>query len=74
MGKHEPIPSRERVARRRAALRAQGLAPRQFWLPDLRRPDLASQAAMQSARVAISDHAAADQAFVDAVTDWDSLI
>jgi hypothetical protein len=38
MGTHERISSRERVAKRRAAMRAQGLRPKQIWVPDLRDP------------------------------------
>lgn len=38
MGKHETLTGAQRVAKRRAALRAQGLRPRQFWLPDTRDP------------------------------------
>lgn len=34
MGFEKPLTGAERVARRRAALRAQGLRPRTFWLPD----------------------------------------
>ena len=40
MGKHERISSRERVAKRRAAMRAQGLRPKQIWVPDLRDPEV----------------------------------
>jgi hypothetical protein len=40
MGKHDNLTGAERVARRRAALRAQGLRPKQFWLPDLRDPEV----------------------------------
>ncbi len=36
MGAHENLTGAQRVAKRRAALRAQGLRPRQIWLPDLR--------------------------------------
>lgn len=38
MGRHENLSGAQRVARRRARLRAQGLRPKQFWLPDLRDP------------------------------------
>lgn len=34
MGFEKPLTGAERVAKRRAALRAQGLRPRTFWLPD----------------------------------------
>jgi Protein of unknown function (DUF3018) len=36
MGIHENLTGAERVAKRRAVLRANGLRPRQIWLPDLR--------------------------------------
>jgi hypothetical protein len=38
MGVREKMTGAERVAKRRAALRANGLRPRQIWLPDLRDP------------------------------------
>ena len=38
MGKHENLTGAQRVAKRRAALRAQGLRLKQFWVPDLRDP------------------------------------
>jgi Protein of unknown function (DUF3018) len=38
MGVHEKMTGAERVAKRRAALQANGLRPRQIWLPDLRNP------------------------------------
>ncbi len=34
MNVQRPLTGAERVARRRAALRAQGLRPRTFWVPD----------------------------------------
>ncbi len=40
MAKPERISSRDRVARRRAAMRAQGLRPKQIWVPDLRDPEV----------------------------------
>jgi Protein of unknown function (DUF3018) len=36
MGKHEVFTGAQRVAKRREALRALGMRPKQFWLPDLR--------------------------------------
>jgi hypothetical protein len=38
MGQHEVFTGAQRVARRRATLRAQGLRPKQFWVPDVRDP------------------------------------
>lgn len=44
MGYEKPKSGAERVAKRRAALRAQGLRPRTFWLPDTRTPEFREQA------------------------------
>ena len=41
--------SAQRVARRRAALRAQGLRPIQIWVPDTRAPGFAEECARQAA-------------------------
>ena len=58
----------ERVRGYRARLRAQGLRPVQIWVPDVRAPGFAAEAHRQSAAVAASEHAADDQAFIDAVS------
>ena len=47
MNAHQPLTNRDRVARRRATLRAQGLRPRQFWLPDLGDPAVATELARE---------------------------
>ena len=60
----------ERVHRYRAGLRAAGLRPIQIWVPDVRSRAFASKAHRQSLAVANSSHAAEDQAFIDAITDW----
>lgn len=52
-------------------MRAQGLRPVQLWVPDKRAPEFADQAHRQSEAVAASEHAAADQAFIDEVS-WDA--
>lgn len=49
MNMHRPLTSAERVARRRAALRAQGLRPRTYWLPDTSTPEFAEKAARATA-------------------------
>lgn len=59
---------RDRVSNHRARLRAQGMRPIQIWVPDVRSPGFAAEAHRQSAAVASSDRAAADQAFIDAVS------
>jgi hypothetical protein len=51
-------------------LRQQGLRPIQIWVPDVRSPAFRSEAHRQSAAVAASAHAFDDQAFIDAVSDW----
>jgi hypothetical protein len=64
-------PSRVKVREHRERLRAQGLRPIQIWVPDVRAPSFRSEAHRQSLAVAASAHAAGDQAFIDAVSDWD---
>ena len=41
--------SAQRVAKRRSALRAQGLRPVQIWVPDTRAPGFAEECARQAA-------------------------
>jgi len=60
----------ERVQKYRAGLRAAGLRPIQIWVPDVRSRAFASKAHRQSLAVASSSHAAEDQAFIDAISDW----
>ena len=65
----KPKSSRDKVRAHRARLRKQGLRPIQIWVPDVRSPDFAAQAHRQSLAVAESDHAAMDQAFIDAISE-----
>jgi hypothetical protein len=60
----------ERVQKYRAGLRAAGLRPIQIWVPDVRSRAFAAKAHRQSLAVANSTHAAEDQAFIDAISDW----
>jgi hypothetical protein len=62
--------SREKVRQHRERLRAQGLRPVQFWVPDIRTDAFQAEARRQALAVAASDEEPADQAFVDAVSDW----
>jgi hypothetical protein len=73
MNKPGPVPGRERVAKRRAALRAQGLRLKQFWVPDVHSPEFKEQARLESLAVANSPTEAEDQAFVDSISCWDDL-
>jgi len=69
VGATRPKPSRDKVRKHRARLRRQGLRPIQIWVPDVRAPGFQAKAHRQSLAVARSPHAAADQAFIDAVSD-----
>lgn len=66
----KPKSSREKVREHRARLRAQGLRPIQLWVPDVRSTAFAAEARRQSHLVAASAYADDDQAFVDALSDW----
>ena len=44
-----PATTAQRVAKRRDALRAQGLRPIQIWVPDTRAPGFAEECARQAA-------------------------
>jgi hypothetical protein len=66
----KPKPSRVKVQEHRKRLRSQGLRPIQIWVPDVRAPSFRSEAHRQSLAVATNAHAADDQAFIDAVSDW----
>jgi surfactin synthase thioesterase subunit len=65
-------PSRLKVQEHRRRLRSQGLRPIQIWVPDVRAPSFQSEAHRQSLAVSTSAHARDDQAFIDAVSDWDA--
>ena len=64
-------PTKVKVQEHRDRLRAQGLRPIQIWVPDVRASSFRSEAHRQSLAVAASAHAPEDQAFIDAVSDWD---
>ncbi|MCY3805611.1 MAG: DUF3018 family protein [bacterium] len=63
----EHASSAERVRRYRRRMKEQGMRPVQLWVTDTRTPAFAAEAHWQSAAVAAGDHAADDQAFVDAL-------
>lgn len=62
---------RMKVQRHRDALREQGLRPIQIWVPDIDARSFRAAAHRQSLAVANSADEAADQAFIDAISDWD---
>lgn len=61
--------SRDRVRAHRARLRAQGLRPVQFWLPDVNSPEFAERARRECEIANRSPHAAEDLAWVDSFAD-----
>lgn len=72
MGKHETLTGAQRVARRRAALRAQGLRLRQFWVPDLRDPKVRAEIAQGIAAINASKEEAEHLAWLD--TNYDEVM
>ena len=62
--------SRDKVRKHRERLRAAGLRPVQFWLPDVNSPEFIAEARRQSRLVAKSPGEADDQAFIDSVSVW----
>lgn len=67
MGKHETLTGAQRVAKRRAALRAQGLRPRQFWVPDLRDPKVRAKIERSVAAINRSLTESDDMDFIEAI-------
>ena len=68
-----PTPIRQRVQKRREALRAAGLRPLQIWVPDTRRRGFQEECCRQARVVAVADAADRDlQNFMDsALADID---
>ena len=65
-----PATTAQRVEKRRAALRAQGLRPIQIWVPDTRAPGFAEECARQAAVVDAANREDAElMAFADAALD-----
>ena len=62
---------RIKVQRHRDGLREQGLRPIQIWVPDVDARSFRAAAHRQSLTVSNSAGEAADQAFIDAISDWD---
>jgi len=65
--------SREKVRAYRQRMRALGLRPIQIWVPDTHAPEFAAEAHRQSILVASSPGEAADQSFLESITDPDAL-
>lgn len=61
--------SRDKVRNFRARMRARGMKLVQIWVPDTSSATFRTEARRQSRLVARSQHAAEDQAFIDAISD-----
>jgi hypothetical protein len=70
MNKPEPVSTRDRVAKRRAALRAQGLRLKQMWVPDLRDPEVRREIDGACKRIATSPRHQEDIAFMESLQYW----
>jgi len=64
--------SREKVNAYRTRMKKKGMRLIQMWVPDTRSLAFRRQARRDGLAVANSPHAAADQAFVDAISAWDA--
>jgi hypothetical protein len=73
MNKHTSLSTRERVAKHRAALRAQGLRPKQIWVPDLRLPEVRERIRREAAAIAAADAKSDDMAFIESISIWNEL-
>lgn len=67
MGVHERMTGAERVAKRRAALRAQGLKPKQYWLPDLSNTRVRAGLAREAEHIHRIDAASGVGAFLESI-------
>jgi hypothetical protein len=67
----KPKTSQTKVREHRDRLRKQGLRPIQIWVPDVRSRAFRSEAHRQSVLVASSAHAHDDQAFINAISNWE---
>jgi hypothetical protein len=68
----KPLSSRDKVRAHRKRLRAQGMRPITLWVPDIRTKEFAERARRAPLAIAHSSHEAEDQAWVDAVSWWNS--
>ena len=68
-----PKTSRERMQARRARLRAQGLRPVQFWVPDLRDPKVLAEIKREGALLSKHPDNDAIDTWIEAVYDFDEI-
>jgi hypothetical protein len=65
-----PKTARERMSARRKRLRANGLRPVQYWVPDLRNSKLRAAIRKEAALLAQHPDNAAIDDWIDAAYDW----
>lgn len=73
MSKPKPLTTRERVARRREALRAKGLRPKQIWVADLRNPEVLERIRLECEAINRADARSGVMEFVEAISIWNDL-
>ena len=66
-----PKTARERMSARRKRLRAQGLRPVQYWVPDLRDPRVRADLRRQGELLARHPENTEIDAWIEANYDWD---
>lgn len=69
MGLHEKMTGAQRVAKRRAALRAKGLKLKQYWVPDLSDPKVLADLQRGMAEINHSKDEAEHMAFIGSLYD-----
>jgi hypothetical protein len=70
--KPKPRTAQQRMASRRERLRAQGLRPVQFWVPDLRDPKVVADIRRQAKLMAQHPENDAIDDWLEKVIDWDA--
>ena len=67
MGVHEKMTGAQRVAKRRAALRAKGFKLKQFWVPDLSDPKIRAELALEAKEINRLDAESDDMDFLESI-------
>ena len=70
--KAKPRTPQQRMASRRERLRAQGLRPVQFWVPDLRDPKVLAEIRREAKLMAQHPENDAIDDWIEQVVDWDA--
>jgi hypothetical protein len=70
--KAKPRTPQQRMASRRQRLRAQGLRPVQFWVPDLRDPKVLAEIRREAKLMAMHPENDAIDDWIEQVVDWDA--